>query len=103
QTLAVLFAVCLGALVVREMRIANPVVNFRPLAERNLAASSIIIFCAYGVLYAASTLLPALLQALFGYDAYVSGLVLSPSGLGSIMVLTVVGALLGRGWDARWL
>ncbi len=54
QTLAVLFVVCLGALVFREMRIANPVVNFRPLGERNLAASSIIIFCAYGVLYGAS-------------------------------------------------
>ena len=39
QTLAVLFVVGLGALVFREMRIANPVVNFRPLGERNLAAS----------------------------------------------------------------
>ena len=73
QTLAVLFVVCLGALVFREMRIANPVVNFRPLGERNLAASSIIIFCAYGVLYGASVCLPSLLQSLFGYDAFVSG------------------------------
>src|SRR4051794_30686552 len=29
--------------------IANPVVNFRPLAERNFAACCIIIFCAFGV------------------------------------------------------
>src|SRR5208337_544703 len=34
QTLAVLFVVCLGALVFRELRIAHPVVNFRPLGER---------------------------------------------------------------------
>ena len=80
QTLAVLFVVCLGGLIFREMRIANPVVNFRPLGERNLAASSIIIFCAYGVLYEASVCLPSLLQSLFGYDAFVSGLVMSPSG-----------------------
>src|SRR5262245_62842865 len=40
QMLAVLFVVCLGALVVREMRIANPVGNCRPLGERNLAATS---------------------------------------------------------------
>ena len=85
------------------MRIANPVVNFRPLGERNLAASSIIIFCAYGVLYGASVCLPSLLQSLFGYDAFVSGVVMSPSGVFSILVMLVVGVLLGRGTDARWL
>src|SRR5262249_10236707 len=62
-----------------------------------------IIFSAYAVLYGASTSLPGLLQALFGYDAYASGLVQSPSGVFSILVLLVVGALLGRGVDARWL
>src|SRR5262245_30345842 len=103
QTLAVLFVVCLGALVVRELRIDHPVVDFRPLGERNLAASSIIIFCAYGVLYGASVCLPSLLQSLFGYDAFVSGLVMSPSGVFSILMMLVVGVLLGRGTDARWL
>ena len=103
QTLFVLFVLGLGCLIFRELRIANPVVNFRPLAERNFAASCIIIFCAYGVLYGASTSLPGLLQSLFGYDAYVSGLVQSPSGFFSILMMVVVGALLGRGTDARWL
>jgi DHA2 family multidrug resistance protein len=103
QTLLVLFVLGLGLLIFRELRIDNPVVDFRPLGERNLAASCVIIFCAYAVLYGASTSLPGLLQSLFGYDAYVSGLVQSPSGLFSIMMLLVVGALLGRGVDARWL
>ena len=93
----------LGALIFRELRIANPVVNFRPLGERNLAASCIIIFCAYAVLYGASVCLPGLLQSLFGYDAFVSGLVMSPSGVFSILMMLVVGVLLGRGTDARWL
>ena len=86
---------------VANCAIANPVVNFRPLAERNFAVSCIIIFCAFGVLYGTSTTLPALLQSLFGYDAYHSGLVLSPAGLFSVMMLLVVGTLLGRGVDAR--
>ena len=103
QTLFILFVLGLGCLIFRELRIANPVVNFRPLGERNFAACCIIIFCAYGVLYGASTSLPGLLQSLFGYDAYVSGLVQSPSGIFSIMVLMVVGTLIGRGIDARWL
>jgi MFS transporter, DHA2 family, multidrug resistance protein len=73
------------------------------LAERNLAFSCLIIFCAYGVLYGASTSLPGLLQSLFGYDAYVSGLVQSPAGIFSIMILLVAGTLIGRGIDVRWL
>jgi DHA2 family multidrug resistance protein len=103
QTLLVLFVLGLGSLIFRQLRIPNPIVNFRVLGERNLAASCIIIFCAYAVLYGASTSLPGLLQSLFGYDAYVSGLVQSPSGVFSIMALLVVGTLLGRGLDARWL
>jgi DHA2 family multidrug resistance protein len=103
QTLLVLFVLGLGSLIFRELRISNPVVNFRVLRERNLAVSCVIIFCAYGVLYGASTSLPGLLQALFGYDAYVSGLVQSPAGMFSILMLVVVGTLLGRGVDARWV
>jgi DHA2 family multidrug resistance protein len=103
QSLLALFVVGLGALIFRQLRIDNPVVNFRVLRERNLAASCVIIFCAYAVLYGVSTSLPGLLQSLFGYDAYVSGLVQSPAGVFSILALVVVGVLLGRGVDARWL
>ena len=62
-----------------------------------------IIFCTFGVLYANTTTLPGMLQSLFGYDATTSGLVLSPAGLFAVMVLLVVGALLTRGVDARYL
>src|SRR5712671_4667023 len=41
--------------------------------------------------------------ALFGYDAFHAGLVLSPAGFFTILAIIVVGALLGRGVDARWL
>ncbi len=103
QTLIALFVLGLGFLIFREMRIPNPIVNFRVLAERNLGMSCIILFSAFAVLYAASISLPAMLQALFGYDAYRAGLVLSPAGVSSISAMVVVGILLGRGADARWL
>ena len=70
-----------SALICRELRIANPLINFRTLADRNFRSCCIIIFCAFGVLYANTTTLPALLQSLFGYDATTSGLVLSPAGI----------------------
>jgi DHA2 family multidrug resistance protein len=103
QSLSLLFVLSLGGLIFRELRIVNPVINLRPLGERNFASSSIIIFCAYGVLYGSTTSLPGLLQSLFGYDATSSGIVMSPAGIFSIMTLPIVGMLLGRGTDARWL
>lgn len=103
QILLTLFSLALGGLIVWEMRQRKPVVNFTPLGERNFAIACILIFCAYAVLYGASTTLPALLQSLFGYDAFNAGLVMSPSGLFAVLTLPVIGFLLGRGTDARWL
>lgn len=103
QTLAVFFAAGLIGLIFWELRHRNPVVNFRPLRERNFVACCIIIFCAYLTLYAASTSLPGLLESLFGYDALSAGLVMSPAGFFALLAMPIVGRLLGRGADCRWL
>jgi len=103
QTLVILFVLGLCGLVFWETRQERPVINFRPLLERNFAMSCIIIFCAFGVLYGTSTSLPALLQTLFGYDAFHAGLVMSPAGFFSIIMMVIVGTLLGRQTDARRL
>jgi MFS transporter, DHA2 family, multidrug resistance protein len=86
-----------------ELSVEAPLVDLRPLANRNFAAGAVIFFCTHGVLYGTSTLLPGMLETLFGYDAITAGLVMSPSGLFALMTLPFVGGLLGRGVDARWL
>jgi DHA2 family multidrug resistance protein len=103
QTLAVLFVFSLVGLIVRETRYNNPLINFRTLKDRNFLVCCVIIFCAFATLYANTVSLPSLLQSLFGYDATTSGLVLSPAGIFAIIVLAIVGRLLGRGVDARYL
>ncbi len=102
HVLLVLFIGGLVTLIWRELRIRNPLINFRTLADRNFRWSCIIIFCAFGVLYANTTTLPTLLQSLFGYDATTSGMVLSPAGLFAVMGLIFAGALMSRGVDARY-
>ncbi len=103
QTLAILAVVGLVGLVFWELRHRNPVVNFRPLRERNFASCCIIIFCAYLALYAATLSLNGLLQSLFGYDALSAGLVMSPGGIFAVIVMPIVGRLIGLRMDARWL
>jgi DHA2 family multidrug resistance protein len=102
QTLVLVFVLGLGLLIFREMRIDNPIINFRVLGDRNLALSCVILFCAFAALYGASIALPGMLQSLFGYDALRSGLVMSPSGISSLAAMVFVGWLMGRGADARW-
>src|SRR5277367_3278378 len=103
QTLVISLVVGLVALIFWELRHRNPVVNFRVLKESNFAACCVIIFCAYLALFMATKSLLGLLQALFGYDALKTGLVMSPSGLFAVLAMPIVGLLLGRGADARWL
>jgi DHA2 family multidrug resistance protein len=103
QTLAILAAVGFVGLVFWELRHRNPVVNFRPLRERNFACCCVIIFCAYLALFAATKSLLGLLQTLFGYDALSTGLVMSPSGIFAVILMPIVGRLIGARMDAGWL
>ena len=103
QTLLILFVAGLVLLIVREMRTASPIIDFRALGERNFAMSCIIMFSTMVVVYCGSIALPSLLQALLGYDALASGLVMSPSGVSCLAAMVVTGILLGRQVDARWL
>jgi MFS transporter, DHA2 family, multidrug resistance protein len=103
QTLSILFAVGLVALIFWELRHRNPVVNFRTLSERNFAACCIMTLCAYLALYASTKSLLGLLQSLFGYDALSTGLVMSPAGIAAVLAMPIVGRLLGLRMDARSL
>lgn len=103
QALAAFFITGLAALLVWELRRPAPLVDFRPLADRNFAVGAAVIALAFAVLYGQTVSLPGMLQTLFGYDATHSGLVLSPAGVFAVLLLPVVAVLLGRGTDARWL
>jgi DHA2 family multidrug resistance protein len=103
HTLVIIQVFGLGLLIWREMRIASPIIDFRVLGERNFAVACVIMFCAFAVVYAASIALPGMLQSLFGYDALRAGLVMSPSGVSSLAAMVLVGFLMTRGTDARWL
>src|SRR5258708_14951698 len=79
QVLATLFVLGAAGLVFWETRQSSPIVDFRPMRERNFALPCVIFFCSFAVLYVTRTLLPRLLKPLFAYAACQPGLVLSPS------------------------
>jgi DHA2 family multidrug resistance protein len=81
------------ATVVWEMRVKEPVIDFRLLANRNFAIS-IVLFFVFGLgLFGSTTLIPQMLQSLYGYRAIDAGLVLGP-GAFVITLLAPAGAQL---------
>jgi len=99
---AVLACVCLVAVAIWEWYDPDPVVSLRLLRDRNFSIATAAMFLLGFVLYASTMLLPVLLQTLLGYTAMMSGLVLSPAGLATIVLLPVVGKLISK-VQARWL
>ena len=69
------------ATVVWELRLKEPVIDFRLLASRNFAiASALFLVFGFG-LFGSTTLIPQILQSLYGYRATDAGLVLGPGAL----------------------
>jgi DHA2 family multidrug resistance protein len=82
--------------VARELLHRDPIVQLRALANRNFCVGTIITGL-YGILlYGVTALMPLFLQTLLGYSALDSGLAVSPRGLGSMISMIVVGALVNR-------
>ena len=81
------------ATVIWEMRAREPIVDFRLLGSRNFAIANVLFF-AFGIgLFGSTTVIPQLLQTLYGYRAIDAGLVLGPGAL-VITVLAPIGAQL---------
>ena len=81
------------ATVIWEMRTSEPVIDFRLLGNRSFAIANVLFFV-FGVgLYGSTTLIPQILQSLYGYRAIDAGLVLGPGAL-VITALAPIGAQL---------
>jgi len=95
-------AVGLIGAIIWELTREDPIVDFRMLKDRNFAVATFSMFMLGFVLYGTTVLLPLMLQTLMGYTALLSGLVLSPGSIFTILALPIVGRLTQKG-HARWL
>jgi DHA2 family multidrug resistance protein len=101
--LAVVAAVFLIAFVIRELQTPDPLVHFRLLRYRSFSAGIILAWILGFVLYGSLVLLPLFMQTLLGWTAQTAGFWSSPRGIGTAILMPIVGYLVGRGWDGRWM
>jgi DHA2 family multidrug resistance protein len=100
--LSVIAGVALIALVVRELRAPEPVVDLRVLRHPTFAVATAAMFVISIAFYGIMVLTPLYTQILMGYTAMLAGLVLAPGGLSTLVTMPIAGALLNR-IDPRWI
>ena len=85
--------VALIAFVIWEMKTDSPIVNLRILKNRNFCIGCILAVLLGVVIYSPTTLLPLFLQNLLNYSSLQSGMAQYTRGIGSVIVLPLVGML----------
>ena len=99
-TLAIVSVVSFALLLWRELTAKEPVINFRVLASRQLAAGVSIAAVLGLALFGSIFVLPIFLQSLHGLTANQTGLVILPGAIASAVTMAWVGRNANR-LDAR--
>jgi DHA2 family multidrug resistance protein len=79
-----------------EMSHRNPAVDLRMVASRQFGACFLVMLATGAILLATTQFLPQLVQQDFGYTATWAGLMLSPGGLVTMVMMFVVGRLAAK-------
>ena len=92
-TFAVVCALAFVLMIPWELSRRNPMIDLRMVASRQFGACFLVMLATGAILLATTQFLPLLVQQDFGYTATWAGLVLSPGGLVTMVMMFVVGRL----------
>jgi MFS transporter, DHA2 family, multidrug resistance protein len=92
-TFTVICAVAFVLMIPWEMSRRNPMIDLQMVATRQFGACFLVMLATGAILLATTQFLPQLVQQNFGYTATWAGLLLSPGGVVTMVMMFVVGAL----------
>ena len=82
--------------IVVELFAENPIVNLRTFRNLSFSSGNVIAFLYTFSLFGSIVLLPIYLQTLMGYTSFLSGLVLAPGGIASMIAMLIAGRLITK-------
>jgi DHA2 family multidrug resistance protein len=94
--LSVVSAATLIALVINQLKSKNPVIDLHVFKDRSYAVGVFLMTVVGFVLYGSLVLLPVMLQTLFHYSSLEAGKAMAPRGVGSLIMMPMVGYLTGH-------
>ena len=101
--LCVIFIIAFIMFLFHARKTKNAIVNLRLFKDRNFAFGTLIVvfFCA--AILGSLTLLPQMLETLYGYNSNLTGLVMAPRGIASGVAMMICSHLMMKKMSARWL
>jgi MFS transporter, DHA2 family, multidrug resistance protein len=94
--LAIVSALAFVLLIWRELHCAEPMVDLRLMKSPDFAVTFVLMLMLGFMLLGSTFLIPAYAQQLMGYRAVDAGLVLTPGGIGTILLMPFVGRSINR-------
>jgi MFS transporter, DHA2 family, multidrug resistance protein len=95
-TFTVICALAFVLMIPWELSRRDPMIDMRMVGSRQFGACFLVMGATGAILYATTQFLPLMVQTNFGYTATWAGLVLSPGGLVTMVMMFVVGQVSGR-------
>jgi DHA2 family multidrug resistance protein len=102
-TLMIVTIVFFVIFLIREFMAEHPVVDLRVFKQRTFSAGVVLMTVVGFVLYGSLVLLPIWIQTLLGYPALAAGVALAPRGMGSMLGMPLIGALMPKTDPRRFL
>jgi len=95
-TFAAISALAFVLMIPWEMTRRNPMIDLRIVASRQFGACFLVMLATGAILLATTQFLPQLVQQDFGYTATLAGLILSPGGVVTMVMMFVVGRVTAK-------
>jgi DHA2 family multidrug resistance protein len=99
--MAIIALCALAGFLIRELTASDPILDLTVFADRNFATGATLIAIVGFGMFSGMLLIAVFTQKLLGYDAWTSGLVLAPGGVGNICSLFASGIVTRV--DQRWM
>lgn len=87
----------------RELVVEKPIVNLRVLKNSNLAVGTMLSFIMGFGLYGSTFIIPIYTQSILGWTATDAGLLLIPSSVMTAFMMPIIGKLLQKGVEPKYL
>jgi MFS transporter, DHA2 family, multidrug resistance protein len=95
-TFTVICALAFVLMIPWELSRSNPMIDLKMVATRQFGACFVVMLITGAILLATTQFLPQLVQQNFGYTATWAGLLLSPGGLVTMVMMFVVGRIAAK-------
>ena len=80
----------------RELTCSKPILDLKVFLDKNFSVGCVLVTLQGAILYSTLAILPVFLQHLLGYTAFLSGVTISPRGIGAIVGLALATKLTRR-------